>query len=351
MEPGTLLANQYRIGGLLGQGGMGAVYAGVAVHNGRPVALKVMLADFAASAAFLERLRREAHAMGVIDHPHVVRVFDLVLDAKQPFLAMELLRGRTLGSVLRRDGAAHPVHMARVGVQLLNALEAVHRAGLVHRDVKPDNIFLLAGCPEPFAKLLDFGLVKRVNKKEPELTKVSTALGTWQYMAPEQGLGLHVDARADVYSLGASLYYALTGQRPYEAAGVDAAMFACSMRPTLPLRRLRPDLSRRFCTVIDRALAKEAARRWASAEAMAEALEASIETMLEADDSLSIESVLPNEAMDITARESRRFGYSRDVTTVVRERGGDVGALEMVDPGIADLLEGARDVDGGKCVA
>jgi serine/threonine protein kinase len=275
MEPGTLLAGRYEIGGALASGGMGVVYSARQLPLGRPVALKLLKRDLLKHGPFLERLRREARIAASLKHPNIVDVTDLVLEPDLAFLVMELLHGESFGNLIGRTPSLVPRVVASIGCDVLSALSAAHSVGLVHRDVKPDNVFIakITGG-ETVAKLLDFGLVK-VNDAEDgtRLTATNAVLGTWQYMAPEQARGETADARSDIYSLGACLYYALTKKRPYQAADMEASMFALSETPVPRIAELRKDVDPGLCAVIERALDKDRGRRWQSAREMMDALE------------------------------------------------------------------------------
>jgi serine/threonine protein kinase len=275
MEPGTLLAGRYEIGGALASGGMGVVYSARQLPLGRPVALKLLKRDLLKHGPFLERLRREARIAASLKHPNIVDVTDLVLEPDLAFLVMELLQGESFGNLIGRTPSLIPRTVANIGSDVLSALSAAHSVGLVHRDVKPDNVFIakITGG-ETVAKLLDFGLVK-VNDADDgtRLTATNAVLGTWQYMAPEQARGEAADARSDIYSLGACLYYALTKKRPYQAADMEASMFALSETPVPRIVELRKDVDPGLCAIIERALDKDRSRRWQSAREMLDALE------------------------------------------------------------------------------
>jgi serine/threonine-protein kinase len=274
MEPGTLLAGRYRIERVLASGGMGVVYSARQQPLDNPVALKVLRREHLKHGPFLERLRREARIAASLKHPNIVAVTDLVLEADLAFLVMEYLDGESFGALISRSTNLPWRRIAMIGRDVLLALDAAHSADLVHRDVKPDNIFLarLTGGLES-VKLLDFGLVKVSDPQDSEkLTASNSVLGTWQYMAPEQARGDEADARADVYALGACLYYALTKKRPYQAADMEAAMFAMSNVPAPPLNKLRPDVPAGLGHIIDRALDKGLVHRFQSAREMLEAI-------------------------------------------------------------------------------
>ncbi len=272
MDPGTLLAGRYRIESVLASGGMGVVYAARQLPLDRAVAVKVLRHDLLKHGPFLARLRREARTAASLKHPNIVEVLDLVLEEDIAFIVMELLEGTSLGGLITKTATLDQRHVARIGKQVLTALDAAHTAGLVHRDVKPDNVFMAVENGVETAKLLDFGLVKVVDGAEDKLTATNAVLGTWQYMAPEQARGEEADARADVYALGACLYYALTKKRPYQAADMEASLFALSETPAPPLRMLRPDVDDALAEVIERAIEKDMLRRWQTAAEMLDAL-------------------------------------------------------------------------------
>ena len=194
---GDLLGGRYRVVRRIGSGGMGAVYEAVQEGLGRRVALKVVHPHLATQADLLERFRREAQAAAALGHPNIVQITDFSAEGETAFLVMEYLEGESLGEVLRRETTISEARIAFIARQVLAALGAAHRAGIVHRDVKPDNVFLtsIAGVGD-VGKMLDFGVAKLV---EPQaggpLTAVGEVLGTTSYMAPEQALGVPVDAR------------------------------------------------------------------------------------------------------------------------------------------------------------
>jgi serine/threonine-protein kinase len=275
VQPGTLLADRYRLEAVLATGGMGVVHAATDLAaGGRPVAIKILKKELLAEPRFVERLRREARAASSLAHPNIVEVTDLVVEPDRAFLVMERLEGQAFGMAITESTSGMDAEtVVTIGRQLLSALEAAHRAGLVHRDVKPDNVFLVEPTPQRpvlIAKLLDFGLVKL--ETADRLTATHSVLGTWQYMAPEQARGERTDGRSDVYALGACLYYALTKKRPYQAADMEAATFALSEQPAPPLRSQRPGVDPALAAVIERALSKSVLERYQSAREMRDAL-------------------------------------------------------------------------------
>ncbi len=221
---GRLVEGRYRILRKLGEGGMGAVFLAEHVKLHKQVALKVVHPEFARIEEMAERFAREARASALLDHPHVVAATDYgTLPEGGAFLVMQLVRGRSLHDLLSTHGALPWPRATEIGAQIADALAAAHAAGIVHRDVKPDNV-LVEELDDGswFARLLDFGIARltaesteRDTEANRQLTRVGTVMGTPGYMAPEQALGEPVDARADLYALGVLLWEACTGRPPF----------------------------------------------------------------------------------------------------------------------------------------
>ncbi|MFI5298360.1 MAG: serine/threonine-protein kinase, partial [Polyangiales bacterium] len=220
---GALLGGRYRVGRLLGAGGMGAVYEAMQEDLGRRVAIKVLLPEVIASsddAEALRRFAREARAAAALHHPNIVAVTDFSPgDATAPaFLVMELLQGRSVARAIMDEGRLGPERVVTIAIQILAALETAHAAGLVHRDIKPDNVFLVpvtGAAGGELVKVLDFGIAKLARgggATSSGLTATGAVLGTPAYMSPEQARGRDVDARSDLYAVGALMYHALSGR-------------------------------------------------------------------------------------------------------------------------------------------
>jgi serine/threonine protein kinase len=271
---GTLLAGKYRVRGRLGSGGMGEVYEAVQEDLGRRVAIKVMSGPMASDPQLLERFQREARAVAALGHPHIVAVTDFQDNpGEPPFLVMERLVGESLGDILERDPMIEPKRACRIAEQTLSALAAAHEAGLVHRDVKPDNIFICnTDTGAEIVKLLDFGVAKALEEGPSKLTSTGAVVGTLVYMAPEQARGETIDARADVYALGAVLYHMLAGQTPFPATNAARLLSAVCSESPMPLSSLRPDLDGDLVAIVARAMARDAPQRFATARAMMNAL-------------------------------------------------------------------------------
>ncbi len=265
----------------LGRGAFGAVY--VARHKviGARVALKVLHSVHAQDPVVVDRFLREARAAASIGSPHIVRVTDAgVTPDQRAFLAMELLEGEDLASYLSRRGRLATSEAIGITSQVLAGLGAAHAAGIVHRDMKPANVFLTRDeRGAPLVKILDFGVSKM--KQQPgmdgSLTATGTIVGTPHYMAPEQLVeSHHVDGRADLYSVGVMLYELVSGRLPYHADSFGALFKDVLMTAPPPISAVAPDVPYPVAAVIERALVKEPAARFAGAREMYDALQLSV---------------------------------------------------------------------------
>lgn len=273
LEPGTVFAGKYLIDGVLGKGGMGAVYSATNKAIGRRVAIKVLVADLADREDVKKRFELEARAAAVINHPGIVDVLDMgETDDAEPFIVMEYLEGATLKAVYKKHGVFSPAEAVGVITPLLDALAAAHVANVIHRDIKPANIFLCTK-PQRLVKLLDFGISRF--GQSTGLTHSGTAVGTPKYMAPEQVLGHKtLGPGADIYSVGAVLYELLGGRAPYDADSDIATLAKLLKEVHDPLASVRPELPAKLCTFVDGLLAKEPERRPKDATKVKEALHA-----------------------------------------------------------------------------
>ncbi|MCO5171270.1 MAG: serine/threonine protein kinase, partial [Planctomycetes bacterium] len=255
----------YVVQGQLGQGGMGRVLRAVDPRSGAAVAVKVLLGR---DGAPVQRLAREAQALSRLVHDNVVRVLDAGLDHGAPWLAMELVEGRSLEDRLAVGGPLPLAEAARVARDVARGLEHAHAQGVLHRDVKPSNVLLPADGGPP--RLGDFGLAALLDEGHARLTRTGTIMGTPGYWAPEQVTGQReeVGRATDVYGLGATLYAALTGQPPFVEAELPALMVATTSRPPRPPSALRPEVDPALDDLVLRCLAKRPADRPASAGAV-----------------------------------------------------------------------------------
>jgi len=264
LEPGQVLAQRYRIQRLLGKGGMGAVYLADDEVLGELVALKVISSAFAADEqAMIARFRREAAAARKVSCPAVIRIHDL--GEARPgllYLSMEYFAGRTLADLIAQRGIVPLKDVQDILQQICTGLEAAHSAGVIHRDLKPSNV--LVG-ERGAVKIIDFGLA--TTQMGEGLTATGAILGTPHYMAPEQVRGKPVDARSDIYALGALAYHLVTDRPPFSGDNAIAIGFAHLSETPTPLRQLRKDCSEKLDAAILAALAKSPDERPASAKA------------------------------------------------------------------------------------
>jgi serine/threonine protein kinase len=268
------LANhpRYRVLGLLGSGGMGAVYRAEHRLMQRTVALKVINPSLTGSGGAAERFRREVVAAAKLSHPNIVAAFDAEQAGDLHFLAMELVEGMSLSELLQRRGRLLVADACRHVRQAALGLQHAHEKGMVHRDIKPQNLML---TPQGQVKILDFGLARFVSETPTVggLTQAGSAMGTPDYMAPEQARDARsADIRADIYSLGCTLYHLLTGQRPFpEGDGLQKVMAHISKTPR-PATELRPDVPPELGGIVEKMMAKDPAQRYQKPAEVAAAL-------------------------------------------------------------------------------
>jgi serine/threonine-protein kinase len=273
-EPGTMLG-KYQIVCRLGSGGMGSVYE--AVHTGiaKPVAIKTLSNRLASEPRAQTRFLREAAAASRLNHPHVVDVNDYGAEDGVTYIVMELLRGEDLAGMLAREPAGMPIDVtADVMLAVCAGVFAAHEAGVIHRDLKPQNIFLAhTAIGDVVPKVLDFGISKLLDEQMSQtLTGTGTVMGTTPYLSPEQVAGHPVDGRSDQYTLGVILYECVTGRRPHDGDSLFAIMRSIADGQFVRPRQLRPDIPPAFEAVILRAMGFPPDRRYESVHALGQAL-------------------------------------------------------------------------------
>lgn len=267
----VVLAGRYVIRGEIGRGGCAVVYEAEDLRLGRMVALK-LVKHGARDAQAPTRLAREARAGGAIHHPNVCGISDGgYLEDGRPYLVMERLHGETLTSLLHRTHRLDPEDTIDIALQLLSALDAAHTIGVIHRDVKPDNVFLVSREGfAPLVKLLDFGMCRRASNRElrddATLTCAGQVVGTPEYMSPEQVSGKRsFDARIDLYAVGVMLYEILSGQRAFTGKNAREVVVSVLVKAMPPLRSIRPEIPLILDRIIARAMERDPSFRYASA--------------------------------------------------------------------------------------
>ncbi len=276
--------DRYQLSRLLGAGGFGSVYLATHVHTDAKVALKLLKKSLGTDQQMLERFLREARAAASVGSEHIVRVMDAGLSSDgQAFLALEFLDGCDLKELAAQQGPLPPLRLVMVVLQALDALSAAHAKGIVHRDMKPANVFVVRrrddrGMERDFVKLLDFGISKMHGDASTSgLTMTGVAMGTPSYMAPEQFFDARsVDARADLYSVAAMMYELLSGRLPFDAESYAHLIVKVRTEQAEPLNQIAPHVPVPLAQVVMVGLAKEPAQRWQSAQEFGDALRSAL---------------------------------------------------------------------------
>ncbi|WP_204962423.1 Stk1 family PASTA domain-containing Ser/Thr kinase [Microbacterium dextranolyticum] len=274
-----ILSDRYEVGDLIGRGGMASVYRGRDVTLGREVAIKILKRELAADNTFRTRFRLEAQAASRMSHPTIVRVYDAGEDTRTepdgsvravPYIVMELVSGRLLKDIVE-DGPVPIADAIRYTDGILEALEYSHRAGVVHRDIKPGNVMVTASGQ---VKVMDFGIARAVSDSSSTVAETTSIIGTAAYFSPEQAKGEPVDSRADVYSAGVVLYELLTGRPPFRGDSPVAVAYQHVSETPMPPSELVDAVPRSLDAVVLRALAKDPFQRFQDAASFRAALEA-----------------------------------------------------------------------------
>ena len=320
---GVVISGRYQLVRRVGKGGMGVVYEADHLGLGKRVAVKLLLDKYTDDDEVVARFQREARTASAIGDDHIVEVTDAgTTDDGRSFLVMELLIGDSLAAIAEATGPMPAVRAVPIVRQVLRGLAAAHAKGIVHRDMKPENVFLLQKPDRPdFAKIMDFGISKfmALSESKVRLTATGAVIGTPVYMAPEQAMGTgEIDARVDLYAVGVMLYELLAGRPPFEAPTYIALVTQHLNTPPPPLDGLRPDLPRSLVRAVHRALEKEPARRFASAGEMAAALPTDAELL----------------GLDRIATLSGNVGWNQDPGATAAETPGsrDAKAARAVRP-------------------
>jgi len=264
MQTERTLADRYELVSHIARGGMADVYEARDTLLGRKVAVKVLHSQFSSDEAFVKRFRREAQAAANLSHPNIVSIYDWGEDGDTYFIVMELIEGRTLRDVLKSERQLLPRRASEIGAEVASALSVAHRAGLVHRDIKPGNILL---APDGTVRVTDFGIARAWDDSQ-ELTRTGAVIGTATYFSPEQAQGLTADERSDLYSLGVVLYEMVSGAPPFTGDSPVAVAYQHVSTPITMPSTLNPDIPADQESIIAKALSKDPATRYQTAEDM-----------------------------------------------------------------------------------
>ena len=270
-EP-TLIGGRYELGELLGRGGMAEVRKGKDLRLGRNVAVKRLRTDLASDATFQARFRREAQSSASLNHPAIVSTYDtgeeMATDGSgvaQPYIVMECVEGRTLRDILREGRKILPERALEITAGVLAALDYSHRAGIIHRDIKPGNVML---TPSGDVKVMDFGIARAISDASSTMTQTAAVVGTAQYLSPEQARGETVDSRSDVYSTGCLLYELLTGRPPFVGDSPVSVAYQHVREQAAPPSDLDDQLDPEIDAIVMKSLAKRVEDRYQSSAAM-----------------------------------------------------------------------------------
>jgi serine/threonine protein kinase len=295
----AVASGRYRVEQTLGHGGMASVYLARDRELDRPVALKVLAEQYADDDAFRRRFMREARLAARLSHANVVQVYDTGEEDGRPFIVMEYVRGETLADVLAHRRKLLVREVADIGRQAAHGLEHAHVAGLVHRDVKPHNLLVR---DDGAVKIADFGIARAAEVSR--LTELGTVLGTAAYLAPEQARGEEVTPAADIYSLGAVLYEALTGRTPHQFSSLTELAEKQRSGEVVPIRDLEPSVPERIEALVMRCLAREPRFRPESAAEIASALDGGVSS--NGGDTTVLAATKPLRARTFQVRRARR---------------------------------------------
>ncbi|MFM7337809.1 MAG: Stk1 family PASTA domain-containing Ser/Thr kinase [Actinomycetota bacterium] len=259
-----VINNRYEIGKRVGRGGMAEIFQAKDLLLDRPVAIKVLFAEFATDPAFVERFRREAQAAGNLNHPNIVGVYDWGKVNNTYFIAMEYVNGRTLSDILKQSGTLTPMQVCDVMIEVASALSSAHQSGVVHRDVKPGNILVSTTGQ---VKVTDFGIARALGAGVEEgLTQTGAVMGTATYFSPEQAQGVFTDQRTDIYSLGIVMYEMLSGVAPFTGENAVAIAYKQVHETAPPIKERAPAVPDALAAIVAKCMAKSPDDRYSSAD-------------------------------------------------------------------------------------
>ena len=319
-----ILANRYRLTEQIGMGGMAIVYRAVDLRTGHNVAVKVLRPEYNEDSEFISRFQREAEAASKMTHHNIVNLLDVGMDGDNRYLVMEYVQGKTLKTVIQERGKLSPALAGQIAIRILSALEHAHRNGIVHRDIKPQNILVHA---DGHIKVADFGIARIANSST--LTKGDNVMGSVHYFSPEQAKGEGANATSDLYSTGVVLYEMLTGRVPYDGDNPVAVAMQHLHATPVPIQNLAPDVPPALIRVCMKAMEKNPALRYQTARDMAADIRAALENRPERpvypERELDVQQPKPQmikeensrqQASD-TGRNRNETAYRRKVRTII----------------------------------
>ena len=346
-----MVNDRYRLGDVIGTGGMSEVYRATDSLLGRDVAIKMLRPEMARDVNFRERFRKEAQNSGRLNHPNIVAVYDTGEADEDgmaiPYIVMELVHGRTLRDLVREDGPLSPREAAQVLIPVAHALQASHDAGIIHRDVKPANIMITNTGQ---VKVMDFGIARALDDSTSAMTQTSAVIGTAQYLSPEQAQGKPADARSDVYALGCVLYEAVTGHAPFEGETPFAVAYQhVQEEPNAPSESLDPDSLTptervNLDAVVLTSMAKEPMDRYQSAQEFG----ADLERMSSGNVTRAAQMHIADDEPSAHSQpeDSTRVAAVHPATTTMDPQPAAAAGVPVAAPGVAsadiDERDGAR---------
>ncbi len=300
---GRVFNERYRLKEKIGSGGMADVYLADDLLLGREVAVKVLHPQFASDPSFIQRFRHEAQAAANLNHPNIVNIYDWGNEEELYYIVMEYVEGRDLKEILKNEGRILPERAAEIAAEICAALQFAHRHNLVHRDIKPHNVFITSLGQ---VKVMDFGIARERNGGG--MTQTGVVMGTPQYISPEQAQGLQVDGRSDIYSLGVVLYEMLTGRVPFDDPSPVTVAYKHVREDPVPPSVIDPEIPPTLEAIVMKAMAKNPANRFQTAQEMKADLLRFLEGM-----PVTATPVLPEgvtATVPVAAAERRRWGWA-----------------------------------------
>ncbi|WP_395344329.1 protein kinase domain-containing protein [Ningiella sp. W23] len=282
---------RYQIKELIGEGAMASVYRVYDPEIDRSLALKILKKDLSVDGEYLTRFLREAKAAGALSHSNILTVFDVGEYEKSPYILMELLEGSDLGDLLKKRKTISVRDTLIIALQLAKALNYAHDAGVIHRDIKPDNIMILEDGVS--VKIADFGIARINENEDAQKTQVGSVLGTPRYMSPEQALGEEVDGRTDLYSVGVILYEMLSGEKAFDAANIGTLMTQIIQQQPTSLKQAYPDLPSGLCRIVQKLLHKKPDKRFQTGAELAKAISKELAVFNEQEENSKKEKYVP----------------------------------------------------------